>query len=215
MRSWTDATLVALDLEGSGAQDRDSEVILEIAVVPILGGQPSMPDAYATVINPGRPVPRRPWISPGLAGRALADAPALGEIEPELGRRIAGAFIVGHNIGVDWRLLTRRCPGITTSGLLDTLRLARHARPDIKGRSLTALLDHYQLTSAVSEQVPESQPHRALWDATGAAMLLTALISDLPDSDHLSMSRLLQIAGTRAGSDRPEVLMEQPTLLDP
>ena len=37
---WTTAPLVALDLEGSGAQDRDNEAILEIAVVPITAGQP-------------------------------------------------------------------------------------------------------------------------------------------------------------------------------
>ena len=30
---WQRARLAALDLEGSGAQDRDSEAILEIAVV--------------------------------------------------------------------------------------------------------------------------------------------------------------------------------------
>src|ERR1700730_11207628 len=64
--SWKDTALVALDLEGSGAQDRENEDILEIATVPIIGGRPAAGDAYATVINPGRPIPRRRWISPGL-----------------------------------------------------------------------------------------------------------------------------------------------------
>ena len=36
---WTAAPLVALDLEGSGAQNRDSEAILEIALVPLTAGQ--------------------------------------------------------------------------------------------------------------------------------------------------------------------------------
>lgn len=70
---WTDAPLVALDLEGSGAQD-DDEAILEIAVVPITGGRPSLDDAYTTLINPQRSIPRRPWISPGLTNRTLAEA---------------------------------------------------------------------------------------------------------------------------------------------
>ena len=39
---WSAAPLVALDLEGSGAQDRDDEAILEIAIVPIAGGQPDI-----------------------------------------------------------------------------------------------------------------------------------------------------------------------------
>ena len=57
MTTWTDAPLVALDLEGSGAHDRDDEAILEIVVVPIYGGQPFLPDAFAALINPGRPDP--------------------------------------------------------------------------------------------------------------------------------------------------------------
>jgi hypothetical protein len=39
MTIWNDAPLVALDLEGSGAQDHDDEAILEIAVVPIISGR--------------------------------------------------------------------------------------------------------------------------------------------------------------------------------
>ena len=62
---WSTTPLVALDLEGSGAQDRD-EAILEIAIVPLTAGQPDIAGAYSTLINPGRKIPRRPWISPGL-----------------------------------------------------------------------------------------------------------------------------------------------------
>jgi DNA polymerase III subunit epsilon len=76
----------------------------------------------------------------------LAAAPTLAEVEPELSRRISDAIVVGHDVSVDWRLLTRRRPGITPTRLLATLRLARHVQPGVKGRSLAALLDHYELT---------------------------------------------------------------------
>ncbi|GAA3752331.1 3'-5' exonuclease family protein [Salinactinospora qingdaonensis] len=72
---WTEAALIALDLEGTGAQDRENEAILEIATVPLAGGLPAMDEAYETLINPGRPVPRRPWISPGLTNAVLRQAP--------------------------------------------------------------------------------------------------------------------------------------------
>ena len=62
---WTTVPLVALDLEGSGAQDRDSEAILEIAVVPLTGGQPDVSTAYSTVINPGRKIPAARESRPG------------------------------------------------------------------------------------------------------------------------------------------------------
>jgi DNA polymerase-3 subunit epsilon len=173
---WATAPLTALDLEGSGAQDREDEAILEIAVIPLAIGLPDMSAAYCTLINPGRPIPKRPWISPGLTTTVLSDAPEPGEVEPELARRINGRIIVGHNIGVDWRLLRRCYPRITPAGLVDTLRLARHLKLGGKN-SLSALIAQVGIAAQVEQLAPASQPHRALWDTTATALLLPALIS--------------------------------------
>ncbi len=185
---WRDAPLVALDLEGSGAQDGADEAILEIAVVPLHDGRPSHDGAYATLVNPGRPVPRRPWLSPGLVDSVLSAAPPLAQIDPRLGAMINGAVVVGHNIGVDWRLLNRRCPELAPAGLLDTLRLARHLQLPGK-HALTTLLASFNLTSQVTAAAPDSQPHRALWDTVGTALLLEVLVrrgwEDDPTLDEL------------------------------
>jgi DNA polymerase III subunit epsilon len=173
---WTSALLAALDLEGSGAQDHDHEAILEIAVIPLTAGQPDMTAAYTTLINPGRPIPRRPWISPGLTSTVLAAAPDPADVEPELTRRLNGRIIVGHNIGVDWRLLHRRHPAITPAALIDTLKLARHLKLGAKN-SLAALTSQLGLTPQIEHLAAGSQPHRALWDTTAAALLLPALIT--------------------------------------
>jgi DNA polymerase III subunit epsilon len=212
MPSWRQSPLVVLDLEGTGAQDRDQEAILEIALIPLAGGHPDLAGAFATMINPGRPVPRKPWISPGLTTKALATAPPIEDIAAELATRLAGATIVGHNVNVDWRLLNRRCPAIGPSALIDTLRLARHVQPQAKGNSLTTLLDRYQLTSAITALVPGSQPHRALWDATGTALLLAALISDLPGGEP-TLAQLRRIAEPPASRENPSA-SQQATLLD-
>ena len=173
---WTTAPLIALDLEGSGAQDRDNEAILEIAVVPIIAGQPDVSAAYSTLINPGRKISRRPWISSGLTTAVLATAPNPAEVEPELNCRVNGCVVVGHNVGVDWRLLHRRYPAIAPAALIDTLRLARHLRLGSKN-SLSALIAQLELTSQVERLAAGSQPHRALWDTVATALLLPALIA--------------------------------------
>lgn len=211
---WTDAPLVALDLEGTGAQDREDERILEIAVVPIVGGRPSLPGAYTTLINPGRHIQHRPWISPGLTNAALADAPALADVEPELARRLDGQVIIGHNVGVDWRLLHRCCPTVRPAGLLDTLRLARHLFPREKRKSLTALLERHTLTEQVTRSVPGSQPHRALWDTLGAALLLSTLVEHLAADRAVPLAELQRFAGipvttntgTRSAPDQSPLL---------
>nr|WP_207229833.1 3'-5' exonuclease [Krasilnikovia cinnamomea] len=174
-RPWHTANLVALDLEGSGAQERDDEQILEIAAIRLIDGRPDLPTAYTTCIDPGRAIPARPWISPGLAGLALQGEPTLDDVRGDLIARLSGVWLVGHNIGVDWRLLHRHLPTLTVAGLIDTRRLAKAAA--VAGKlGLSNLLTHLDLTGDVAAAAPGSRPHRALWDTTAAALLLGALI---------------------------------------
>ena len=62
------------------------------------------------------------------------------------------------------------------AALIDTLVLARRLRGRSGGGALTALLDEYQLTAWVHAAVDGGQPHRALWDTIGAALLLEDLV---------------------------------------
>ncbi|MFC4065468.1 hypothetical protein [Actinoplanes subglobosus] len=84
--TWRETTnLVALDLEGSGAQDGDHEAILEIAAVRLIAGRPDTTTAYA----PDRSRPPRSL--PGLdltrtRRTALSGAPIIDEVEPLLTR---------------------------------------------------------------------------------------------------------------------------------
>ncbi|HZN18537.1 MAG TPA: 3'-5' exonuclease [Micromonosporaceae bacterium] len=210
--TWRDAPLVALDLEGSGAQDGADEAILEIAVVPLRGGRPDCDGAYTTLVNPGRFIPPRPWLSPGLAGRILSAAPPLGEVGPRVAAMVNGMVIVGHNIGVDWRLLHRRCPRLAPAGLLDTLRIARHLQLPGKHK-LTTLLASFNLTGQVTAAAPGSRPHRALWDTVGTALLLETLIHHGWD-DGLSLHELLATASVPLNGQPAATRPGQATLLD-
>ena len=200
--------LVALDLEGSGAQDREDEAILEIAVVTIVDWEPQTATSYCTLVNPGRPIPRRPWISPGLTDTVLANAPPIAAVEPHLATMINGRYIVGHNVNVDWRLLHRRCPTISPVGLIDTLRLARAT--DLHGsRSLTALVEQLDLTEYVAELANGSQPHRALWDTYATALVLRALAARMKGQP--SLAELINLAGQSLAAGP---FVEQPSLFD-
>jgi DNA polymerase-3 subunit epsilon len=205
---WHDAEIVALDLEGSGAQDRDTEAILEVAVVPLVHGQPDLDRAFTSLVNPGRPIPQRPWISPGLTDSVLAEAPPLKAIAARLGELINGRWVLGHNVKVDWRLLSRHLPDLRPAGLLDTLTLARTA--DFPDRSLSALVQGLRLHEAMLSAAGGSQPHRAYWDTVATAYLLPKLIYRLwpkkpPTFDSLRLA---------AGVALPAEPAEQPGLFD-
>ncbi|WP_264653471.1 3'-5' exonuclease [Actinoplanes cyaneus] len=210
------AVLVALDLEGTGSQDRDQEQILETAAVRFLGGRPDMATAYTTGIDPGRAIPVRPWISPGLAGTALRGQPTLDDVRPALLARLTGAWLVGHNIGVDWRLLHRHLPELTVAGLIDTMRLAKGA--SVPGKlGLIDLLTYLQLTAAVTAAAPGSRPHRALWDTAGTALLLPVLIRQHFTTEP-ALQQLAAVAGiglaAPSSTTASAAADPQPTLFD-
>ena len=200
-KPWHTAPLVALDLEGSGAQDREREAILELALVPLVDASPDLGGAFNALVNPGREIRQARWISPGLTNEVLSQAPALGDLVDQIAERVDGRWLVGHNIGVDWRLLDRHAPQLRPAGLIDTLRLARGAH--LPGRlTLTAILDQLDLTMTVHCAVPAGQPHRALWDAAAAAFLLPALIELLWPGTSTSIDNVA-VCGSTTSANSP------------
>jgi DNA polymerase-3 subunit epsilon/exodeoxyribonuclease X len=194
--------MVALDLEGTGSQDRDNEAILEIALVPLAGGRPAIADAWHSLVNPCRRISRRPWISPGLTDGVLVQAPLWDDVERSVRDRLHGKIIVGHNVRVDWRLLHLHTPQAQPAALLDTLRLARHVHPGLPSKSLTALVAEHGLTEQVNALTPGGQPHRALWDTIAVALLLPALVQLLPAGSDTTVVQLRDIAGIPTGSEQ-------------
>ncbi|NRQ34544.1 3'-5' exonuclease [Nonomuraea sp. NN258] len=211
---WTTAPLVALDLEGTGGQDRDREQILEIAIVPLDNGFPNLAAAWDSTVNPGRAVAPRPWISRDLTGNRLATAPTLDDIQAEILDRLDRRIIVGHNIGVDWRLLHRHPPQVQPAALIDTARLYRHFNPACQRWNLVRLLEKYALNAQVAQLVPTGRPHRALWDAVGAALLLPALVEDLPATTTPTAQELVEMAGIRIQDKPPHLAKAEQIALD-
>jgi len=205
---WHGASIVALDLEGSGAQDHDTEAILEVALVPLADGQPTLDQAFTSLVNPRRPIPRRAWISPGLTNDVLAQAPSLEQITDTLTQLIDGRWLLGHNIHVDWRLLRRHLPDLRPAGLIDTLALARSL--DYRNRSLSALAEQLGLTAAIQQAARDGQPHRALWDTVATAYLLPKLVAQRWPHGPPTFDSLRRAAGIPLTTEASE----QPALFD-
>ena len=125
MNTWQENQFVALDLEGTGARDREKEEILEIAAVLITNGRPTT-TSFHTLVNPGRSIPQGPWAVHGLTDADVKDSPYFDQIVPELTAFLDGNILVAHNAGVDWRLLHRKCPTLQPEAVIDTLTLSRH-----------------------------------------------------------------------------------------
>ena len=118
-------------------------------------------------------------------GRDLSDIkerlPHLRDMWPELKKNLQGQVIVGHNVNYDYSLLNKTFPGFKHAGLVDTLTIYRQLYDkQISDYSLEHLLMIFELKEKLNtlNLNEHFQPHRALYDAYGCALLLQRLLVD-------------------------------------
>jgi DNA polymerase III subunit epsilon len=169
-----------VDLETTGWSP-DAAAITEIGAVRVRGGRRVgefvRQGEFASLVNPGVPMPPRIADLTGITDWMLAAAPRLGAVLPGLLDFARGCVLVAHNAPFDLGFLVAACgdcglawPGFT---VLDTVMLARHVMdpdevPDCK---LGTLAGFFGARTAPN--------HRALSDARATADVLSWLIRRL------------------------------------
>ncbi|WP_084658198.1 exonuclease domain-containing protein [Thermogemmatispora onikobensis] len=159
---------VVLDSETTGLRaGRDR--IIELGAWRLQGEQ--LRGQFHSLVNPGRPVPAAIVRLTGIDEQALAEAPPIEVVLPELLRFCAGAIPVGHNLDFDLHFLAYEAAPLKVRLPLegiDVLTLARRLLPDQRHFSLVAL--------ARRLHVPLTTPHRALADAKATALIFVKLL---------------------------------------
>ena len=163
-----------IDLETTGWSP-GAAAITEVAAVRVRGGRRQ--GEFASLVNPGVPVPPGIEELTGISDLMLAAAPRLPAVLPGLLDFADGCVLVAHNAPFDVGFLRAACaecglawPGFT---VLDTVMLARQLMdpdevPDCK---LGTLAGFFRARTAPS--------HRALADARATADVLGWLIRRL------------------------------------
>ena len=163
-----------IDLETTGWTP-GAAGITEIAAVRVRGGRRT--GEFASLVNPGRPVPPGIEDLTGICDQMLVPAPRLPAVLPGLLAFAGGGVLVAHNAPFDTGFLRAACaecgvpwPRFT---VLDTVMLARQLMdpdevPDCK---LSTLAGFFRARTAPS--------HRALADARATADVLGWLIRRL------------------------------------
>jgi len=163
-----------IDLETTGWSP-GTAAITEIAAVRVLGGRRQ--GEFASLVNPGVPVPPGIEDLTGISDWMLAAAPRLPAVLPGLLDFADGCVLVAHNAPFDVGFLRAACAecGLTWPRftVLDTVMLARQLmNPDeVPDCKLGTLARFFRARTAPS--------HRALADARATADVLGWLIRRL------------------------------------
>jgi ATP-dependent DNA helicase DinG len=177
---------VALDLETTGL-DAERDAIIEVGAVKFRGEE--VLETYASLVNPGRPIPYKIQHITGITPNDVRDAPPLFEILPRLRRFVGNNPIVGHNVGFDLGFLRRQDLFQTNAGI-DTFELAGILLPHAARYSLGILAETLGITLPAT--------HRALDDARATHALFIAL---LDQASRLELSVIQTINRLAARSD--------------
>jgi DNA polymerase-3 subunit epsilon len=175
----SDLDVTVVDIETTGwAPDEAS--ITEIGAVRVRAGR--VVAEFASLVNPGTPVPEPITELTGISDQMLVSAPPVAEVLPGLLAFARGSVLAAHNAPFDLGFLTAACAGMDLAWpgfeVLDTVRLARHlmATPEeVPDRKLATLARFFA--------TPVRPSHRALDDARSTAAVLGRLLARLADRE--------------------------------
>jgi DNA polymerase-3 subunit epsilon len=160
---------VVVDLETTGGGPEQGG-ITEIGAVRVVDGR--LTDTFATLVNPGRPIP--PFVQglTGITDAMVATAPSIGEVLPRFLEFVGDAVLVAHNAAFDVGHLDTVHRALTGRALarpsLCTIRLARRLMPELRRRSLDSV--------AAALGIACYDRHRGPGDARIAAEILCVFL---------------------------------------
>ncbi len=153
-------------------------------MLPIRGGRVRLGEGYRTLVRPadGRPIDPASVRAHQLVWGEVKDAPAVGEVLPEVDRRLAEGVLLVHHKVIDVSFLKdayRRCgmkwpspPVVDTVDLLVRLAHKVHrARPELPADPPALNLS----AAREARGLPHYQAHDALTDALATAELFLVL----------------------------------------
>jgi DNA polymerase-3 subunit epsilon len=170
-----EVTFVVVDLETTGGSPHDADGITEIGAVKVRGGE--LLGEFATLVDPGRPIPAQITILTGITNAMVYAAPRVESVLPSFLEFIRGCVLVAHNAHYDVGFLKAACGrhGMPWPRpvVVDTVQLARRAltreeAPSVRLGVLAPLL-----------HATVQPDHRALTDARATVDVLHALLERL------------------------------------
>ena len=128
-------SIVALDIETTGL-DVEKDHIIEIGMVRFTPRR--IEREWASLVNPGRPIP--PFITQltGITDRMVRESPPLPDILAELRDFAGNTPLLGHNVRFDL-VFIRRYKLLTLNEAIDTYELAAVLLPRASRYNLGAL----------------------------------------------------------------------------
>lgn len=183
---------IAFDLETTGFLP-GVEQITEIGAVKFENGRPVA--RFATLVNPGKPIPAEVVKVTGITDDMVKDAPGIEGLLPQFAEFCGDDIIVAHNAAFDVQFLTadiKKFESAAPTGIvLDTLAIAKKVIPGMANYKLGTLIQHFDINS--------TDFHRAEEDASYCGQLFWKLVEKVASNGQLpAIENLISLSGGKA-----------------
>lgn len=181
-----------VDIETTGL-DPSADEIIEIGAVFVERGEIVRRQRW--LVQPGRPIPPLITALTGLGDDAVAGAPLLEVVGPQVRAALAGWTLVAHNAAFERAFLEELVEG---AAFVDSCELAHLLFPELPSHSLDSLLKWTGLG--------EGARHRALDDAEDTFLVTRALLREAAGSRGAELSALLGHLRDATSADRQALI---------
>lgn len=164
-----DLSFVVFDTETTGL-DPDTDAIVQIGAVRVLGGRIVPGEVFETLVDPGRQIPAASSRVHGITDAAVSGSPGPAEAAQAFRRFADGSVPVAHNAPFDMAML-RRAGAAPEPPVLDTVLISAAVFGGHEAHTLDALAERLGVT------LPEAERHTALGDARATAQVLIRLLA--------------------------------------
>lgn len=168
------ADCVAIDLETTGLHAAKGDEIVALAGVRVMGGKVRQQEAFARLVDPGRPIPPRAIEIHGITDSMVAGASSVLDGLAALRTFVGNAVVIGYSVGFDLEFMARSRPNGAIEFNCPTLcilRLSEYLEPSSRDHSLEAVAARFGVSI--------SGRHTALGDAMAAAEIFVQMLPRL------------------------------------
>jgi exodeoxyribonuclease X len=176
-QDWKSLEYAVVDIEGTGAQHREKEGIVDIAVIIVRNGSVGERN-YHRLLDPGIKIPIFVSRIHGIYDKDVTGRPTFEDIKPSLEEFLGQRFLVAHNAAVERRVLGFKLPAYQPQLILDTLKMSRVLYGTGYRQGLEELVDRLDLRSVLPTTEGTAKHHGALFDATAAAHVFVHMANE-------------------------------------
>ncbi|WP_058866667.1 PolC-type DNA polymerase III [Chloracidobacterium thermophilum] len=194
--SLLECQFAVVDVETTGRR-AEQERIIEVACVTIERGR--ITETFASLVNPGVPIPPLITALTGISDELVATAPPFAAIAAELQQRLSQTVFVAHHASFDRKCLTaelRRADEtfVWTAPTLCTVQLARQLVPGLDNYRLDTVTAHFRISNPAR--------HRASGDALATAQLFLRLLERLIEQDIVAVEAVTALLAKQKRTSR-------------